>query len=63
MKYNNESVHISNDETTITEIYILLFSTLKTNPINEMLDQPKPIVNNLYITEFDFPKASPKETI
>ncbi|PTF58437.1 bifunctional folylpolyglutamate synthase/dihydrofolate synthase, partial [Staphylococcus cohnii] len=28
-----------------------------------MLDKLKRIVNNLYITEFDFPKALPKETI
>ncbi|MEB6067123.1 bifunctional folylpolyglutamate synthase/dihydrofolate synthase [Staphylococcus arlettae] len=64
--HNNESVQALVE--TMKNYYHrehmdILFSAVKNKPINEMLDQLKPIANNLYITEFDFPKALPKETI
>ncbi|MDT4052236.1 Mur ligase family protein, partial [Staphylococcus arlettae] len=58
--HNNESVQALVE--TMKNYYHrehmdILFSAVKNKPINEMLDQLKPIANNLYITEFDFPKA------
>ena len=41
----------------------ILFSAVKGKPVNEMLEQLMPITQNLYITEFDFPKAMTKEDI
>lgn len=64
--HNNESVEALID--TIKDYYHLeqvdiLFSAVKGKPVNEMLEQLMPITQNLYITEFDFPKAMTKEDI
>ncbi|KYH14302.1 bifunctional folylpolyglutamate synthase/dihydrofolate synthase [Staphylococcus kloosii] len=64
--HNNESVEALIE--TIKDYYHLeqvdiLFSAVKGKPVNEMLEQLMPITQNLYITEFDFPKAMTKEDI
>lgn len=64
--HNNESVEALIG--TIKDYYHLeqvdiLFSAVKGKPVNEMLEQLMPITQNLYITEFDFPKAMTKEDI
>ncbi|MBF7016909.1 bifunctional folylpolyglutamate synthase/dihydrofolate synthase [Staphylococcus durrellii] len=64
--HNNESIEALID--TIKSYYHLdkvdiLFSAVKGKPINEMLGQLTAIIQNLYITEFDFPKAMTKEEI
>ncbi|MBF7024438.1 bifunctional folylpolyglutamate synthase/dihydrofolate synthase [Staphylococcus kloosii] len=64
--HNNESVEALIE--TIKDYYHLeqvdiLFSAVKGKPVNEMLEQLMPITQNLYITEFDFPRAMTKEDI
>jgi dihydrofolate synthase/folylpolyglutamate synthase len=64
--HNNESVEALIE--TIKDYYHLeqvdiLFSAVKGKPVNEMLEQLMPITQNLYITEFDFPRAMNKEDI
>lgn len=64
--HNSESIDALID--TIQNYYQLdnvdiLFSAIKGKPINDMINQLNKIARQFYVTEFDFPKALPKEEI
>lgn len=64
--HNKESVDALVD--TMGRYYALdkvdiLFSAIKGKPIGNMLNAFNTIANHFYVTEFDFPKALPKQTL